>query len=70
MTYESSHQANLSTATTVAVSIELAARIFQKIEGGLLADNINDTPLNKQSIATLIGAKLNIALLANAEKVQ
>lgn len=69
MTYESSHQANLSTTTAVAVSIELAARVFQKIEGGLVAENINDTPLNKQAIAGLLGAKLATHLLANAEKV-
>ncbi len=48
----------------VAVSLELASRIFSKISGGVVAGSIEGHELNNQAVSSLIGSKMNSVLLS------
>ena len=63
-------EATRLTTLSTAVAVELATRVTLNLSGGIIADRVNDAPLNKEAVSGLISSKLNTEMLAKAEKVQ
>lgn len=62
--------ADASTVISIAVATELTTRIFEKIAGGIISNEVNGVVLNPQSVSGLVSARLSQELLGKVEEIQ
>jgi len=70
MQTENNSTTDASTVISIAVATELATRIFNKVAGGIISNEVNGVVLNSQSVSSLVSARLSQELLGKVEEIQ
>lgn len=70
MQIENNSDTIVTSAIAIAVTTELATRVFEKLAGGIISNEINGVALNRQAVSSLVSARLSQEILAKAEVVK